>query len=84
MFVIQGDSTPKPLNFTQVNRVAVVGGCKVMCFDKTGTITEDGLSFSGVRTVVDDASRDRATRIGGCVTCDIVSSSPTAALGAFL
>jgi magnesium-transporting ATPase (P-type) len=67
----------------QVNRVAVVGGCKVMCFDKTGTITEDGLSFSGVRPVVRDVARDHAhvDRIGPCIACDVHSSSPVTALG---
>ena len=74
----------------QVNRVAVIGGCQVMCFDKTGTITEDGLSFSGIRPLVSEGLRESSRhegarhacmRMGACVTCDIHSSSEDAALG---
>ena len=61
-----------------------------MCFDKTGTITEDGLSFSGIRPLVSEESRDSSRheeardacmRLGPCVTCGIHSSSEAAALG---
>ncbi len=61
-----------------------------MCFDKTGTITQDGLSFSGIRPVVDDASTPLALadtgteslpRVGECVLNDIESACGNAALG---
>lgn len=29
----------------QVSRVGIIGNCKVMCFDKTGTITEERMRF---------------------------------------
>lgn len=29
-------------------RVAICGKVRIMCFDKTGTITEPGLNFSGI------------------------------------
>jgi len=35
----------------QVNRIGIIGGTKIMCFDKTGTITEEGMRFKSVRPV---------------------------------
>lgn len=35
----------------QVNRIGIIGGTKIMCFDKTGTITEDGMRFKSARAV---------------------------------
>lgn len=54
-----------------------------MCFDKTGTITEDGLSFCGIRPVVNDADAgaESLLRIGECVLSDIESACANAALG---
>jgi cation-transporting P-type ATPase 13A2 len=39
----------------QVNRIGIIGGTKIMCFDKTGTITEDGMRFKNVRPVAADS-----------------------------
>jgi magnesium-transporting ATPase (P-type) len=70
----------------QVKRVAVIGGCKVMCFDKTGTITEDGLSFSGIwlsstAPLHLDGGKNTPLHVGACVLDNICSSSKTAAMG---
>ena len=57
-----------------------------MCFDKTGTITEDGLSFSGMwlsstAPLHSDGGENTRLHAGACVLDNISSSSKTAALG---
>jgi hypothetical protein len=74
------------INSFQVNRVAVIGGCAVMCFDKTGTITENGLEFSGIRALVNNWSAfSHSSRscscFGPCLRSDIFSSNENAAIG---
>jgi magnesium-transporting ATPase (P-type) len=57
-----------------------------MCFDKTGTITEDGFSFSGIwpsrnAPFYSDGVQNARLHIDACVLDNICSSSETAALG---
>jgi cation-transporting ATPase 13A3/4/5 len=59
------------------NRIAMAGKVQTMCFDKTGTITKDGLDFTGVHnkdspvseSFVSDASLINQKILYGLATC---------------
>eukprot|EP00921_Rhytidocystis_pertsovi_P007168 GHVQ01012052.1.p1 GENE.GHVQ01012052.1~~GHVQ01012052.1.p1 ORF type:complete len:1089 (+),score=154.81 GHVQ01012052.1:1725-4991(+) len=53
-----------------LHRIMVAGKVKIFCFDKTGTITREGLDFYGVQSIVDGAF-DRFMSVDDAMPTDI-------------